>query len=108
MGSAYTAAYTASKAALEGVTKVMAIELGHKYGATVNCVNPGPVATDMWLRNTDPAVLDGWDSKMKEIPAAPRIATPDDIAQIVAFLSEEGSRWSTGSTVNANGGLCFV
>jgi NAD(P)-dependent dehydrogenase (short-subunit alcohol dehydrogenase family) len=108
MGGAYTAAYTASKAALEGVTKVMAIELGHKYGATVNCVNPGPVATDMWLRDTDPAVLAEWDSKMKEIPAAPRIATPDDIAQIIAFLSEEGSRWSTGSTINANGGLCFV
>ena len=108
MGGAYTAAYSASKAALEGVTRVMAIELGHKYGATVNCVNPGPVATDMWLRDTDPAVLAEWDVKMKEIPAAPRIATPDDIAQIVAFLSEEGSRWSTGSTVNANGGLCFV
>ncbi|EPE03495.1 gluconate 5-dehydrogenase [Ophiostoma piceae UAMH 11346] len=108
MGGAYTAAYSASKAALEGVTRVMAIELGQKYGATVNCVNPGPVATDMWLRDTDPAVLAEWDIKMKEIPAAPRIATPDDIAQIVAFLSEEGSRWSTGSTVNANGGLCFV
>ncbi|CAK3848531.1 3-oxoacyl-[acyl-carrier- ] reductase [Lecanosticta acicola] len=105
---AYTAAYTASKAALEGVTKTMAIELGQKYGATVNCVNPGPVATDMWLRDTDPAVLAEWDAKIKETPAAPRIATPDDIAQIVAFLSEEGSRWSTGSTVNANGGLCFV
>jgi 3-oxoacyl-[acyl-carrier protein] reductase len=45
---------------------------------------------------------------MKETPAAPRIGTMDDIAQIVAFMSEEGSRWSTGSTVNANGGLCFV
>lgn len=105
---AYTAAYTASKAALEGITKTMAIELGQKYGATVNCVNPGPVVTDMWLRDTDPAVLAEWDVKMKETPAAPRIGTPDDIAQIVAFLSEEGSRWSTGSTVNANGGLCFV
>lgn len=108
MGGSYASAYCASKAALEGMTKVWAIELGQKYNATVNCVNPGPIATDMWLRDTDPAVLAEWDSKMKETPAAPRIATPDDIAQIVAFLSEEGSRWSTGSTVNANGGLCFV
>lgn len=62
----------------------------------------------MWLRDTDPAVLEEWDTRMKETPAAPRIAVPDDIAQIVAFLSEEGSRWTTGSTINANGGLCFV
>ena len=108
MGGSYSTAYCATKAALEGVTKVWALELGHKYGATVNCVNPGPVATDMWLRDTDPEVLKEWDTKMKETPAAPRIAEVDDIAQVVAFLSEEASRWSTGSTVNANGGLCFV
>jgi NAD(P)-dependent dehydrogenase (short-subunit alcohol dehydrogenase family) len=107
MGGAYATAYTASKAALEGVTKVWAAELGQKYNATVNCVNPGPVGTDMWW-NTDPAVLAEWDVKMKETPAAPRIGTVDDIAQIVAFLASEESRWSTGSTVNANGGQCFV
>ncbi|KAJ6001082.1 hypothetical protein N7481_001491 [Penicillium waksmanii] len=108
MGGSYSTAYCATKAALEGVTKVWALELGQKYGATVNCVNPGPVKTDMWLRDTDQAVLNEWDIKMKETPAGARIADVDDIAQIVAFLSEEGSRWSTGSTVNANGGLCFV
>jgi NAD(P)-dependent dehydrogenase (short-subunit alcohol dehydrogenase family) len=108
MGGSYSTAYCATKAAIEGVTRVWAQELGQKHGATVNCVNPGPVKTDMWLRDTDPEVLKEWDSKMKEIPAGPRIADVDDIAQIVAFLSEEASRWSTGSTVNANGGLCFV
>ncbi|OBT45162.1 hypothetical protein VE00_04313 [Pseudogymnoascus sp. WSF 3629] len=108
MGGSYTTAYCASKAAMEGITKVWAQELGQKYGATVNCVNPGPVKTDMWLRDTEQAVLDKWEVKMKEIPAAARIAEVDDIAQIVAFLSEECSRWSTGSTVNANGGLCPV
>lgn len=108
MGGSYTTVYCATKAALEGVTKVWAQELGQKYNATVNCVNPGPVKTDMWLRDTEQAVLDEWETKMKEIPAGARIAEVDDIAQIVAFLSEEASRWSTGSTVNANGGLCFV
>ncbi|KAJ6001081.1 hypothetical protein N7481_001490 [Penicillium waksmanii] len=108
MGGSYSTAYCATKAALEGVTEIWAQELGQKHGATVNCVNPGPVKTDMWLRDTEQAVLDEWDTKMKEIPAGIRIAEVDDIAQIVAFLSEEGSRWSTGSTVNANGGLCFV
>lgn len=108
IGGSYTTAYCATKAALEGVTKVWAHELGQQYGATVNCVNPGLVKTDMWLRDTEQAVLDEWEIKIKETPAGARIADVDDIAQIVAFLSEEGSRWSTGSTVNANGGLCFV
>ncbi|KAI1620187.1 putative gluconate 5-dehydrogenase [Exophiala viscosa] len=108
VGSAYMTAYAASKAALEGATRVWASELGHKYNATVNCVNPGPIATDMWLRDTDPEVLALWDEKQKETPAAPRIAQVDDIAQIVAFLCEEQSRWSTGSVVNANGGMLFV
>lgn len=107
-GGEYATAYTASKAALEGVTKVWAIELGQSHNATVNCVNPGPVGTDMWYRDTGADVLALWDEKMKETPAAARIGTVDDIAQIVAFLSEERSRWSTGSTVNANGGLVFV
>lgn len=107
-GTAYMTAYAASKAALEGATRVWASELGQKYNATVNCINPGPIATDMWLRDTDAEVLAVWDEKMKETPAAPRIATVDDVAQIVAFLCEEASRWSTGSVVNANGGLLFV
>jgi NAD(P)-dependent dehydrogenase (short-subunit alcohol dehydrogenase family) len=41
-------------------------------------------------------------------PAAPRVGEVDDIVQIVAFLSEETSRWVTGSTVCANGGICFT
>ncbi|KAI0126183.1 putative gluconate 5-dehydrogenase [Xylariales sp. AK1849] len=108
LGGAYGTPYCASKAALEGVTKVWAAELGQDYNATVNCVNPGPVATDMWLKDTGADVIAEWDIKMKETPAAARIGTVDDVAQIVAFLCSEESRWSTGSTVNANGGLCFV
>jgi 3-oxoacyl-[acyl-carrier protein] reductase len=108
VGSAQATAYTASKAALEGITKVLAVELGHKYGATVNCVNPGPVDTDMW-QQTDKAVRDEWEAKKAvETPAAPRIGTVDDISLIVAFLSEEQSRWTTGSTVCANGGMVCV
>lgn len=107
-GPAYMSAYAASKAALEGLTRVWARELGHKYNATVNCVNPGPIATDMWLRDTEQSVLDQAQAQIRETPAAPRIAEPDDVAQIVAFLAEERSRWTTGSVVNANGGWLFV
>jgi NAD(P)-dependent dehydrogenase (short-subunit alcohol dehydrogenase family) len=108
MGGQYSSAYCASKAGLEGITKVWAAELGHKYGATVNCVNVGPTATDMWNSYEDLAAVAEWTIRVKQTPAAPRIATVDDIAQIVGFLTEERSRWTTGSTVNANGGMCFV
>jgi 3-oxoacyl-[acyl-carrier protein] reductase len=44
----------------------------------------------------------------KMTAAAPRTGTPDDIAQIVAFLASEGARWVTGSTVSANGGKAAI
>lgn len=47
-GWAKTGVYSATKAALEALTRVWAVELSHKYGVTVNNINPGPVATDMW------------------------------------------------------------
>nr|QQO98484.1 FrzI [Cladobotryum sp.] len=105
-----TSVYAASKAALEGMTRAWATELGHRYNVTVNCVNPGPVDTDIMAvdENTDAEVVAYWNAKVKETPAAPRVGTPGDIAQIVAFLCEEGSRWCTGSVVNANGGLVTV
>ena len=99
--------YASSKAGLEGMTRAWAAELGPRYNATVNCVNPGPVNTDMMTagEHQDPQVEQIWQSRIKETPAAPRVGTPDDIAQIVAFLCEEGSRWCTGSVINANGGM---
>ncbi|KAJ9612105.1 hypothetical protein H2200_003702 [Cladophialophora chaetospira] len=100
-------AYASSKAALEGATRVFARELGQRYNLTANCVNPGPVATDMWLRDTAPELLAGWEKLQAGTPAGDRIATTDDIAQIVAFLASECSRWSTGSVVNANGGAVY-
>lgn len=108
MGGWYSAAYTASKAALEGLTKVMAQELGQKYNATFNCLSTGPVETDMWMADSAPEVLAEWQPRIELTPAAKRIAQPDDIAQIAAFLSEEGSRWVTASTVCASGGLCPI
>lgn len=47
MGGSHTTAYCATQAGMEGITKVWAQELGQKYNATVNCVNPGPVKTDI-------------------------------------------------------------
>lgn len=92
--------YCSSKAAVEGMTRCFAAELGHR-GHTVNAVNPGPVQTD---------VLDGIPQEIVEMqkkstPVENRLGTTDDIAQIVGFLSEESSRWITGQAISASGGF---
>lgn len=52
-----------------------------------------------------PEQLDAYRKEYTRVTAAaPRAGTPDDIAQIVAFVASEESRWITGSTISANGG----
>ncbi|KAE8358729.1 hypothetical protein BDV27DRAFT_169224 [Aspergillus caelatus] len=100
--------YAASKAALESITRSLAKELGRELDCTVNAVNPGPVNTDMW-NNTEGPELDAVTQRITmETAAGSRIGETNDIAPIVAFLCEEQSRWVTGSTVCANGGLVMV
>ena len=105
-GYATQTVYAASKAAVEAMTRVWATELGHKYGVTVNCVNPGPVDTDMY-RAAGEVHLARMTKENQKTPAAPRAGTPEDIADIVCFLCEERARWITGDTICANGGMLF-
>jgi 3-oxoacyl-[acyl-carrier protein] reductase len=107
MGGLYSGPYSASKAGLEAATKVMAQELGKKCNATFNCVMPGPTDTDLWAADTFPEVIEEWTPRITQTPAAGRIANVEDVAPIVAFLCAEESRWVTGSTVSASGGMCF-
>ncbi|KAJ8115725.1 hypothetical protein OPT61_g2699 [Boeremia exigua] len=106
-GFATQSVYSASKAAVEGLTRVWATELGPKYGATVNAVNPGPVDTDMY-RAAGEVHLARMEEQNKKTPAAPRAGTENDIADIIVFLCEERSRWVTGDVVCANGGMLFT
>ena len=99
--------YAATKAAVEGLTKVWATELGHKYGVTVNAVNPGPVDTDMY-QAAGPVHLARMEEQNKKVPAGQRCGTAQDIADIVTFLAEEKSRWVTGDVICANGGMLFI
>lgn len=99
--------YAASKAAVEGLTRVWATELGHKYGVTVNAVNPGPVDTDMY-QAAGPVHLARMEEENKKVPAGQRCGTVDDIGDIVTFLSEERSRWVTGDVICANGGILYT
>jgi NAD(P)-dependent dehydrogenase (short-subunit alcohol dehydrogenase family) len=102
-----TSVYSGSKVALEAFTRVMAAEFGPKYGVTVTAVNPGPVATDMYLNAPDEVrrMMDGF---AKSVPAGSRMGTPEDIADIVGFLATDSSRWITGNVVTANGGMVMI
>lgn len=99
--------YAASKAAVEGLTRVWATELGHSYGVTVNAVNPGPVDTDMY-QAAGPVHLARMEEQNKKVPAEQRCGTVDDIGDIVLFLSQERSRWVTGDVICANGGMLYT
>ncbi|HQS69195.1 MAG: short-chain dehydrogenase [Novosphingobium sp. 28-62-57] len=94
-------AYSASKHAVLGLTKSVAAELG-PFGVTVNCVQPGAIATPM----TAPAFTDMpefrtfWENK------APlrRLGQPEDIADVIAFLCSDDARFMSGHGVWVDGG----
>lgn len=91
--------YCASKAAVEGLTRSLADELGSN-GHTINAVEPGPVQAEL-LQSLPKNFV---DLQMSLTPMEHRMGTIDDIAQIVAFLAEERSRWITGQSISASGG----
>ena len=114
--SAMGAAYSASKFAVLGLTQASALDLA-PYGITVNAVCPGPVNTDR---------LSYWERAQAEAQGVPleefranivaeagqrtplgRIAEPEDVAGLVAFLASDEARFITGQAYNVNGGLLF-
>ncbi|OHE91447.1 hypothetical protein CORC01_13266 [Colletotrichum orchidophilum] len=104
LGVAGQTVYAATKAADEALARVWAKELGQKHGITVNCVNPGPVATDQWNESDDQFRKD-MEPLIESTPAAARIGEVDDVAPLVAFLCSSDAAWTTGSVLCANGGL---
>jgi 3-oxoacyl-[acyl-carrier protein] reductase len=93
-----TALYAASKAALEQLVRVLAVELGPRQ-VTVNSVLPGPVRTDALDSLPSSAV----DRMIAEVPLG-RLGQPEDIADIVGFLASHDARWVTGQSIHAGGG----
>ena len=99
MGNAGQANYAASKAGLIGFTKSLARELGPR-NVTVNAVAPGYIQTPM----TDKLSDDQREALMKNV-AIPRLGTPRDVADAVAFLAGPGASYITGVVLNISGGL---
>jgi 3-oxoacyl-[acyl-carrier protein] reductase len=96
------AAYCASKAGLEGLTRTLALELG-KQGVTANCILPGAIRTGMTggLWDARPDVAELWAKKS----VLRRLGEPADIARAALFLASDDSAFITGQSLAVDGGL---
>lgn len=98
-GASCEVAYSAAKAALLGMTKALAKEVGPS-GIRVNCIAPGVIQTDMLAEYTQ-ADLDA----LKEETPLLRLGKTDDVAQAALFLCGEGASFITGQVLSVNGGF---
>lgn len=92
--------YAATKAAVETMTGILAKELRGR-SITVNTVAPGPTATELFLDGKPQEVVD----RMSKMAPLERLGTPQDIANVVAFLARSDAAWVNGQTLRANGGI---
>ena len=99
LGSAGQANYAASKAGLVGFARSLARELGSR-SITVNVVAPGPVETDM----TAALTAEQLQTITSSVPLQ-RMATPEEVAGVVAFLASQPAAYITGAVIPVDGGL---
>ena len=92
--------YSASKAAVEQMTRVFAKEVGAR-GITVNAIAPGPTNTELFNEGKTPETI----QRLASMSALGRIGEPEDIARVVLFLVGEEAGWISGQTIAANGGF---
>jgi len=100
--------YSSLKAALDHFTRNYAV-LYSQQGVRINCLNPGPIQTYIWDRNTLPEkqelqsnALDKW---VEEVTAMKRWGTVEEMASIIKFLAGPDSSYMTGACLIADGGM---
>lgn len=99
-GLANYTVYSASKGAVEAMTRGLAEELRGR-DVTVNAVAPGPTATALFLEGKDQELLD----RMAAQPPLQRLGKPEDTAELVAFLASPAGHWVNGQVIRVNGGI---
>jgi 3-oxoacyl-[acyl-carrier protein] reductase len=93
-------AYIASKAGVEGLVHVLNNELRGR-NVSVNAVAPGPVATELFLKDKTPAQIE----QFSKLAPLERLGQPEDIASVVSFLASPDGAWVNGQVLRANGGF---
>ena len=101
VGAAGASVYVASKHAVEGLTKSAALEVAGT-GVRVNVVAPGTTDTGMLTRFTNTA-----DNKAALVSTVPlkRLATPEEIAHVIAFVASANASYMTGASIPVDGGM---
>jgi 2-hydroxycyclohexanecarboxyl-CoA dehydrogenase len=105
VGSSGEAVYSAAKGGVIALTKTLARE-GARHGIRVNCVCPGPTDTALLaqINDVNPKL---YDALARAIPMR-RVAQPEDIAPMVAFLASDDAGYITGQTVSVSGGMSMA
>jgi NAD(P)-dependent dehydrogenase (short-subunit alcohol dehydrogenase family) len=94
-----SAAYTASKAGLLGLTRASAKELG-KFGITVNAICPGMIDTELTHEHAAPELL----QRLAAGYPVPRLGTALEVADLICFIASEAAGYITGTSLDINGG----
>lgn len=100
-GFAFRASYAAAKAALESLTRTMALELA-AHDITANAIAPGPTETELFRANNPPG-SEGEARYLRNLPMR-RFAQPEEIAAAITFLASEKAGFITGQTLFIDGG----
>jgi len=99
IGNSGQSNYAASKSAIEGLTRTLAVEFGSR-NINVNCVAPGYIETDM-TKNLDEKII----QEMKKNIPLNKFGSTSDISETVCFLSSDLSSFITGQVINVDGGM---
>ena len=100
-GNIGQANYAASKSGLIGMSKSLALEYGKK-NIKINCISPGFIKSDM----TD-KINENFKKELESKISLERFGNPEDVANVVYFLSSDLSDYITGETIHVNGGMYF-
>ena len=99
-GNEARSAYSASKAALQSLTKAMSKELG-RFNIRANCIAPGLIDTKMLSENTKPEII----KEMKNRISLARLGTSNEVANVALFLASDLSSYINGQIIRVDGGM---